>query len=74
MKLSELLKFVDTHITLEISGAKKKYATKADISETCMNFEVTKVGAADGGITVQLAETKKAATLEEQGYSFETGV
>ena len=39
-----------------------------------MKFEVTKIGATDGGIIVQLAETKKASTLEELGYSFEAGV
>ena len=30
MTLSELLKVVDTHVTIEISGLKEKYVTKAD--------------------------------------------
>lgn len=39
MKLYELLEVVDMNITLEISGLKENYATKADISETRMNLK-----------------------------------
>lgn len=73
MKLSELLEVIDTHITLEISGLKEKYATKSDISETRMNFEVTKVVVCKGILIVQLVETKNVATIDDPGYSFEVG-
>ena len=74
MRLKEILTLIDLRITLEISGEKESYETKADIPETRMDYEIKTIRASDNSLVIKLGKLKKTSTLEELGYCFETGV
>lgn len=74
MILRELLAVVNSHITLVISGMKEEYKIKSDIPDARLNFEVKTIEAIESRLIIKLDEPRKVPTLEELGYSFETGV
>jgi len=74
MKLIELLTVIDSAIVLEIANVKETYDSKSTIPEERMNFIVQSIQPANNELLVVLGEPKKAKTLEELGYSFESGM
>lgn len=74
MKLKELLMFIESKVTLELSENEVKYERKADIPDTLKNHEVKRIEAKINSIFIKLDEPKKVPTLEELGYSFESGM
>lgn len=74
MKLRELLKVIDSDVTFEIVGAKGKYDSKSDFTVEQMNYTVKSIKNNNDSILINLEEPKKVETLEELGYSFETGM
>ena len=74
MKLKELLKVIDSELTIEIAGIKEKYDFKLDLKEEQMNYIVRVIKADNNGILIVLDESKKVRTLEELNYSFENGM
>ena len=74
MKLKELLKVIDSELTIEISDIKENYYSKLDIKEEQMNYIVRVIKAENKGILIVLDESEKVGTLEELNYSFEAGM
>ncbi|RJR28194.1 hypothetical protein C4561_00350 [candidate division WWE3 bacterium] len=74
MKLRELLAVIDSSITLEIADVKEKYDSKSALPQERMNYIVKSIKADNNSPLIILGEPKKVATLEELGYSFETGM
>lgn len=66
--------FVESKVTLELFDTEMKYERKADIPDTLKNHEVRRIEAKVDSIFIKLDEPKKVPTLEELGYSFETGM
>lgn len=74
MKLKELLIFIESKVTLELCENEMKFERKTDIPETFKNHEVRRIEAKTNNILIKLDVPKKVPTLEELGYSFETGM
>ena len=74
MRLKELLKVIDSELTIEISDVKEKYDSKLDIKEKQIDYIVKVIKADNNSILIVLDESKKVRTLEELNYSFETGM
>ena len=74
MKLRELLPVIESSITIEIADVKEKYDSKSDLSQERMNYIVKTIKVDNGNLLIALDEPKKVASLEELGYSFETGM
>ncbi len=74
MRLRELLPVIESSITLEIADVKEKYDSKSALPQECMNYIVKTMKADNNNLLITLDEPKKVASLEELGYSFETGM
>lgn len=74
MKLKELLKIIDSDITLEIEGIKEKYDSKSVLLKEQMNYIVKSIKNENNSILIILDEPKKVESLEKLGSSFETGM
>jgi len=74
MKLKELLKVIDSELTIEIANIKEKYNSKLDIKEEQMNYMVKTIKTDNNSILIILDEFKKVGNLEELNYSFEAGM
>jgi hypothetical protein len=74
MRLRELLIMIDSHFTLELPKGNFTYETKTKVPEEFQSLEVKRIEAFHNELRIKLEVSKKAPTLEELGYSFETGV
>ena len=74
MKLKEALPVIDSAIILEIANEKEHYDSKSAIPESRMNHIVTSIKPENNSIHILLAEPPKAKSLEDLGYSFESGM
>lgn len=74
MKLKEVLTVIDSALVLEIANEKETYDLKSAIPEERLNCIVKSIQPGNNNILIILAETQKAKTLEELGYSFEDGI
>jgi hypothetical protein len=74
MKLKELLKVIESRITLEIAGVKEKYDSKLDVKKDQMDYIVKSIKTDNNGILIVLEESSKVETLEDLNYSFESGM
>lgn len=73
MKLIELLKVINSQITLEKSGLEETFINKSDILDEWLKYEVVGISVRDNGIVIKIVEPRKVA-LEKLGYSFEDGM
>lgn len=73
MKLKDLLKFVDSSLTLEIMGTKEKHDSKAALTEEKMNCLVKSIETDDGELLIKL-DAPKQNQLEQFDYCFECGM
>ena len=74
MKLKEALPLIDSAIILEIADVREMYDSKSAIPESLMNHIVTAIKPDNESILIVLSDPPKSKTLEELGYSFESGM
>lgn len=74
MKLKEALPLFDSAIILEIANNREMYDSKSAIPESRMNYVVTAIKPENTSILIVLTDPPKTKTLEELGYSFESGM
>lgn len=74
MKLKEILPLIDSALILEIENNKEVFNSKATIPESWMYHAVTSIKPDNKSIHICLVESPKPKTLEELGYSFESGM
>lgn len=74
MKLNEALTVINTSIVLETENKREVFESKSAIPESWMNYVVTSIRPDNRGIIISLESPIKAKTLEELGYSFESGM
>lgn len=74
MRLRELLKLIDSNITLEIENVKEIYDKKSSIPKERMIDIVKSIKVDKNGILIILNESQKVKSLEELGYGFEMGM
>ena len=64
MKLKELLKVIDSELTIEISSVKEKYDSKLGIKEKQMDYIVKSIKTDNNGILIVLDESKTISISE----------
>lgn len=74
MKLKDLLKFVDTSLTLETLGVKEKLDSKAALTQEQMNCMVKSIATDEGNLLIKLVDPKQTSALEQFEYCFECGM
>lgn len=74
MKLKDLLKFVDTGLTLETRGVKVKHESKSALTQEQMNCMVTSIETDEGNLLIKLIDPKQTSALEQFEYCFECGM
>jgi len=74
MKLKEILPVIDAAIILEIADSKEVYDSKSAIPENRMNHVITSMRSDNKSILIVLSDPPVTKTLEELGYSFESGM
>ena len=74
MKLKEVLTVIDSALVLELANEKETYESKTAVPEARMNQIVQSIQPSNGSLLIVLAAAPKAKTLEELGYSFESGM
>lgn len=74
MHLRDLLKFIDTSLTLETMGVKEKLNSKSDLSQEQMNCMVKSIEAYEGNLLIKLVNPKETNALEQFEYCFECGM
>jgi len=74
MKLKEAIPIIDSAIILETENVKEFYDSKSAIPALWMNHIVTSIKPDNESIHIYLSEPPKVKTLEELGYSFESGM
>lgn len=74
MKLKEVLAIIDSAIVLNVAGEKEIYGSKTEIQADRMSHIVSSIKAEDNSIVIILEEPPKTKSLEDLGYSFESGM
>ncbi len=74
MKLKDLLKFVDTSLTVESMGVKEKLDSKSAPTQEQMNSMVKSIEIEEGSLLIKLVDPKQTCALEEFNYCFECGM
>jgi len=74
MKLKDLLKFVDSSLTLETQGVKETHDSKTALSQDQMNCMVKSIETDGGNLLIKLVEPTKPNALEQFEYCFECGM
>lgn len=74
MKLGDLLRFIDSSITLETMGVKEKYESKLALTQERMNCMVKSIITEEDSLLIILDEPKNANTLDKFEYCFESGM
>lgn len=74
MKLKEILPLIKLPVILEKDNKREMYDSSSSIQEERMNHIVKSIKSDNNTILVILGEPINPKTLEELGYSFESGM
>jgi len=74
MKLRDLLKFVDSSLTLETMGVKERHESKSALTQEQMNCMVKSIETDEGNLLIRLVDPKQTNALEQYEYCFECGM
>ncbi len=74
MKLKELLPVIESSVILEMNSKSEIYDSVSAIPEEQMNHVVKSIKSDKNSLLITLIEAPKPKTLEELGYSFESGM
>ena len=72
MRVRELTNLIDA--SYRVVSSDRSYSSESPISEEIKNSVVSSIKVDNSGILIIKYKSKKTQSLEELGYSFETGI